>query len=150
MAGDDITLHPDGKMTILAALREKLGEDSLKYVPGTEIESVIDIEAAVEAAKDVDVIVACLGEDTYTEMPGDIHDIEIAQEQIQLIKALAQTGKPIVLVLAQGRPRVIRAIAHDVSAIVYAYLPGLEGGPAIADILSGSEPFRKTAFYLSW
>ena len=107
----------------------------------------IDIEAAVKAASDVDVIVACLGEPTYTEKPGDITNMRIEQVQVDLIDALAETGKPIVLVLAQGRPRIIKDITAKVDAVVYCYLPGLEGGPALADILVGAiNPSGKLPF----
>jgi len=145
--GDDPRYHPEEKQTIVESLREKYGESSIEYVQGCRIDAAIDIDAAVKAAGNVDVIVACLGEANYTEKPGDINNIAIDPVQVELIHALKETGKPIVLVLVQGRPRVIRQIAGDVDAIVYCYLPGPEGGPALADILSGAiNPSGKLPF----
>ena len=145
--GNDAKYHPEGKQTIQAAITEKMGASSVTYVPGVAIDEVIDIEAAVKAARDADVIVACLGESTYTEKPGDITNMRIEQAQVDLMDALAETGKPIVLVLAQGRPRIIKDISDKADAIVYCYLPGLEGGPALADILVGAvNPSGKLPF----
>ena len=91
--GDDEQYHPDNKQPILEAVQSTLA-GTTSYSPGVTINEEVDINAAVQAAADVDVIVACLGESTYTEKPGDITDMRIEQVQINLIDALAETGKP--------------------------------------------------------
>jgi beta-glucosidase len=123
------------------------GKENVNYVPGTSFDKEIDITAAVSAAANVDVIVACLGEHAYCETPGNIDELTLDDAQLRLVTELAKTGKPIVTVLAQGRPRVIRPIVPLSSAIVMAYLPGLEGGRAVADILFGEvNPSGKLSF----
>jgi beta-glucosidase len=145
--GDDPKYNTPGKQTILEALRAAAGEAQVAYAPGAAINELLDVEAAVAAAADVDVIIACLGEATYTEKPGDIDDLDLPEAQQELVKALAATGKPLVLVLAQGRPRVIREIEPLAEAILMAYLPGNEGAPALADILYGAvNPSGKLPF----
>jgi len=107
------------------------------YAQGVAFDHELDIGAAVAAAANVDTIVACIGEPTYCETPGNIDDLTLTEPQLKLVKALAQTGKPVVLVLVEGRPRVIRTIVDDAQAILTAYLPGMEGGQAVADVLFG-------------
>lgn len=139
---DDFAGHHN---TILEAIQKEFGAGQVTYVPGVEYnrwgayheEHNIDIEAAVKASQNVDVIVLCLGENSYTEKPGDLHDLAISQNQQQLALALSQTGKPIVLVLNEGRPRIISAFANQMGAIIQTFLPGNRGGDALADILSG-------------
>ena len=119
----------------------------MTYVPGTSFDKEIDIAAAVSAAGNADVIIVCLGEHAYCETPGNIDDLTLDAAQLRLVTELARTGKPIVTVLAQGRPRVIRPIVPLSSAIVMAYLPGLGGGRAVADILFGEvNPSGKLSF----
>jgi len=132
--------------TILRSIEKKFGEENTTYVPGVEYnmhgqtyidEHNINIEAAVEAAKNVDVIILCLGENSYTEKPGDLHDLMISENQEKLAEELAKTGKPIVLVLNEGRPRIIRRFAESMDAIIQTYLSGNYTGEALADILIG-------------
>jgi beta-glucosidase len=145
--GDNEQYQPAGKQTVLEALVHKMGSLNVEYVPGAGIEELIDIEAAVKSAKAADVAVICIGESTYTEKPGDIIDLTLPQAQIDLVNAIATTNTPIVLVITQGRPRIIKAITEKVDAIVYTYLPGLEGGRATADILIGAvNPSGKLPF----
>ncbi|HEX7955435.1 MAG TPA: glycoside hydrolase family 3 C-terminal domain-containing protein, partial [Pyrinomonadaceae bacterium] len=96
-----------------------------------------DIPAAVRAARDADVIVLCLGEGSYTETPGNVTDLNLPDVQVRLAEAMQATGKPVVLVLVEGRPRVINRIAEKSQAILLALNPGNEGGSAIADVLTG-------------
>jgi beta-glucosidase len=103
----------------------------------TDQEQEVDIDGAVRAAQNVDVIVLALGEGSYCETPGNITDLTIGAPQIKLAEALKATGKPIVLVLVEGRPRIINRIADSANAIVMAYNPSHEGGTAIADVLFG-------------
>jgi beta-glucosidase len=98
----------------------------------------VDIPAAVRAARDADVVVLCLGEGTYTETPGNITDLTLPDPQLRLAAAIEATGKPVVIVLVEGRPRVISPIADGARAILMAYNPGNEGGTAIADVLTGN------------
>jgi len=84
-----------------------------------------------------DVIVVCLGEDTYTEKPGDIEDLYLEASQAAMVESLAESGKPIVLVLVEGRPRIIRNIEPKCGGIVHCYLPGNEGAEALSNILFG-------------
>lgn len=145
--GDDPKYNTPGKQTVLDALRAAAGAEQITYVPGATISSLLDVKAAVAAAAGADVIVACLGEATYTEKPGDIDDLDLPQAQQELVKALAATGKPLVLVLAQGRPRIIREIEPLAGAIVMTYLPGNEGAAALSDILYGEvNPSGKLPF----
>jgi beta-glucosidase len=145
--GDRPALYPKEPLTILGAIRAAAGAPSVAYAPGTEIERELDIAAAVRAAKDADVIVACLGEWSYTETPGNIDDLTLPEPQLRLVEQLATTGKPIVLVMAEGRPRIIRRIADLAGAIVMAYNPGNLGGQAVADVLFGDvNPSGKLPF----
>lgn len=135
--GADPRWNTPGKLTIVEAIRREIGEGRVTFVAGSEIEKSLDVQAAAQAAKGAEVAIICLGESTYTEKPGDLDEMDLPTAQIELVKAIAATGVPIVLVLAEGRPRIIREIEPLASAIVLAYLPGDEGAPAIADILFG-------------
>jgi len=153
--GDREELYPQEHLTILEAIQEKVGRDGVKFIQGVDFEKPIDIQTAVEQAKQVDVVIACLGEPTYCETPGNIDDLNLSRPQIDLIKELVNAGKPIVLVLTEGRPRVIREIVDDAQGIVMGYLPGMEGGQAIADVLFGDvNPSGKLPFtyprYSGW
>ncbi|HNS23118.1 MAG TPA: glycoside hydrolase family 3 N-terminal domain-containing protein [Sedimentisphaerales bacterium] len=135
--GDKEELYPQDKNTVLEAIRGKVGEANVTYVDAVAFDKEIDIAKAVEAAAGVDVIVACIGEPAYCETPGNIDDLTMSEPQLNLVEALAKTGKPVVLVLVEGRPRVIRTIVDDAKAILMAYTPGVEGGQAVADVLFG-------------
>jgi beta-glucosidase len=145
--GDKEELYPQDKNTILEAIQRKFGQENVTYVEAVAFDKEIDIARAVEAASGVDTIIACIGEPPYCETPGNIDDLTMSEPQLNLVKALARTGKPIVLVLVEGRPRVIRTIVDDAKAILMAYTPGLEGGQAVADVLSGDvNPSGKLPF----
>ena len=134
---------PDGT-TFVDAIRA-IGGDNVSYVAGVEYatqghfedECNIDIEAAVKAAQGVDVIVLCIGENSYCETPGNINEMALSANQQQLAKALIATGKPVVLVLNEGRGRIISSFVDDTAAVLHTYLPGTEGARALADILYG-------------
>jgi beta-glucosidase len=125
------------KNTILKAITQKIGKDNVDYQPGTTFTDVVDIEATVAAAKKADVIVLCLGEPSYAENPGNINDLNLPAAQTQLANELAKTGKPIVLIMGEGRPRIITEAESKSAATIMAYLSGNEGGNALADILFG-------------
>lgn len=131
--------------TIYEALANKFGADHVVLNQGVTYrqdgayydENAPDIASAVEAAKDVDVIVACVGENSYCETPGNLSDLALSQNQRDLVKALATTGKPIILLLNEGRPRLISDIEPHAAAVIDMFLPGNFGGDAIANILAG-------------
>lgn len=139
--------------TILSAIRNRFGADNVVYAPGVTYDPTAqwegnwgrlqstDIPAAVEAAKDVDIIVACVGETSYCETPGNINDLSLAPEQRQLVSALAATGKPVVLILNEGRPRLVSDIVPLCPAVVDIMLPSNYGGDALASLLAGDENF---------
>lgn len=130
--------------TIYEALKDKFG-DGVKLEQGVTYrqegayheENAPEIERAVAAAGDVDVIVACVGENSYCETPGNLDDLALSGNQQALVKALAATGKPVVLVLNEGRPRLINEIVPLASAVIDILLPGNMGAVALADILAG-------------
>lgn len=99
------------------------------------------IQEAVAAAKDADVIVACIGENSYTETPGNLTDLWLSENQRNLVKALAQTGKPVILVLNEGRPRLIADIEPLAQGIINILIPGNMGGDALANLVSGKLNF---------
>lgn len=131
--------------TILEALQHKNGADNIKYLPGVSykmdgkyFEDFADkMEETIAAAKDVDAVVLCLGENTYTESPGNLSDLYISDLQIELAKKIAATGKPVILILNEGRPRIISKFEKSMSAVVQTYLPGNYGADALANILFG-------------
>lgn len=99
------------------------------------------IQGAVAAAKDADVIVACIGENSYTETPGNLTDLWLSENQRNLVKELAKTGKPVVLVLNEGRPRLIADIEPLAQGIINILIPGNMGGDALANLVSGKSNF---------
>ena len=99
------------------------------------------IQGEVAAAKDADVIVACIGENSYTETPGNLTDLWLSENQRNLVKALAQTGKPVILVLNEGRPRLIADIEPLAQGIINILIPGNMGGDALANLVSGKSNF---------
>ena len=106
-----------------------------------EAEAKPEIDKAVAAASKADVIVACIGENSYCETPGNISDLTLSKNQRDLVKALAQTGKPIVLILNEGRARIIADIEPLANAVTDIMLPGNYGGDALANLLAGAANF---------
>lgn len=137
--------------TIYEALCNKFGKDSITYEPGVTYapykndnwweENPVEIEKAVAAAANADVIIACIGENSYCETPGNINDLTLSADQRNLVKALAATGKPVILVLNEGRPRIINDIEPLAKAVVHVMLPGNYGGDALANLLAGDVNF---------
>ena len=137
--GQNSDIYAADKMTILEALQNKIGKDNVLYTPGADLANFDDaeIDKAVELAKKASKIILCLGEKNYTETPGDINNLYITPSQSKLALALAKLNKPIILVLNEGRPRLISDFEDKMSAVIQCYLPGNEGGRALADILYG-------------
>lgn len=137
--GNDPQYNTPGKKTILDAVRDEIGESNVNYVEGTSIHEAMNIEDAVQAAQISDAAVIAIGEESYTETPGDISDMHLPEVQQDLVKQVAATGTPVILVLVEGRPRIINEIVPEANGVLMAYLPGHEGGRAIADILFGDQ-----------
>jgi len=135
--------------TILEAMQNKYGKENVVYEPGVTYvaegkyweENKPEIEKAVEAAKGVDIVMVCIGENSYCETPGNLTDLTLSENQRKLVKALAKVGKPIVLILNEGRPRLIADIEPLAEAIVDIILPGNYGGDALANLLAGNVNF---------
>ncbi len=132
--------------TILEALRNKLGEGNVAFEEGVVYkmkgqyfeDSVVNIDRAVQVAAGADYVLLCIGENSYTETPGNTNDLNLSDNQLVLAQALEKTGKPVVLILNEGRPRIISRIEPGAAAIVQTYLPGNYGADALADILAGT------------
>src|SRR5260370_10291206 len=135
--GDRESMYPKDRATILKAIQEKIGAANVTYVPGTTFNKEVDIARAGDAAWKADAVVICLGEWAYAETPGSIADLTLPDAQLLLALKIMETKKPVILVLTEGRPRIISRIADSAKAIVMAYNPSNEGGQAIADILFG-------------
>jgi beta-glucosidase len=146
--GADESQYPTGTLSIVDAVREKIGEGNVTYHQGATFDGKIsDADAAVTAAADADVVILCLGEDAYAETPGDINDFNLPAGQLELARRLYATHKPIVLVLVEGRGRIIREIEPGAKGIVMAYWPGSQGARAIANVLFGdANPSGKLPF----
>lgn len=135
--------------TIYEALQQKFGAGNVSFEPGISYkmsgawweENEPRIQQAVDAARRADVIVACVGENSYCETPGNLDDLNLSGNQKDLVKALAKTGKPIVLILNEGRPRLVNDIEPLVQAVVDVILPGNYGGDALANLLAGDANF---------
>src|SRR5438045_1689162 len=135
--GDRASMYPRYRATILKAIQEKIGAAKVSYAPGVTYNKEIDIAKAAEAASKVDAVGICIGEWAYAETPGNIPDLTLPDAQLHLALKIMETKKPVILVLTEGRPRVISRIAEAAKAIVMAYNPSNEGGQAIADVLFG-------------
>ena len=137
--------------TIYEALCNKYGKENIIYEPGVTYapykndnwweENQPEIEKSVAAASRADVIIACIGENSYCETPGNLTNLTMSENQRNLVKALAATGKPVILILNQGRPRIINDIVPLAKAVINVMLPGNYGGDALANLLAGDANF---------
>ena len=135
--------------TIYEALCNKYGKDNIILEQGVTYnengayydENEPQIDKAVAAAAQADVIIACIGENSYTETPGNLNDLWLSANQRNLVKELSKTGKPIILVLNEGRPRLIADIEPLAKAVVDIFIPGNYGGDALANLLAGDVNF---------
>ncbi|WP_245846175.1 glycoside hydrolase family 3 N-terminal domain-containing protein [Longibacter salinarum] len=127
----------EGRPTIMEAVRERVGPDRMTYVPGATLTDAKGLDRAVVAAQESDVAVVALGEGAYAETAGNIRNLMLPDAQRTLLRRIAATGTPVVLVLAQGRPRTLGTVHEGADAILAAYNPGPEGGQAIMEVLYG-------------
>lgn len=135
--GSDPSRYPPGTPTLLDEIRKRTAD--VAYVPGAGFTEASDsgIAAAVAAARNADVAVVAIGEEPYAEWIGDIDDLTLPSSQLRLARAIEATGTPTVLVLLEGRPRVIAPIVDPAKGIVMAYWPGMAGAQAIGEVLFG-------------
>lgn len=146
--------------TLLTAIEQNFGKENVTYIPGVSYTNATEYATdhkdrfgeAIVAAKNVDYVILCLGENSYCEKPGDLVDLYLNELQTELAQEILKQGKKVILVLSEGRPRVISKIAAKVDAIVQTYLPGAYGADALSDILigkvnpSGKLPYTYPAF----
>ena len=147
--GSEVDKYYEPYNTILEAFQGRFGARNVIFEPGVEydfsaewqVEKAPRIDRAVAAAKKVDYIVACVGENSYAETRGNVLDLELSENQQALVKALCATGKPVILVINSGRPRIVSKLVPEVKAVVDIMLPGNYGGDALAALLAGDENF---------
>lgn len=143
--GEKIDEFGDLYHNILDAVQQKFGNANVSYVPGVsytketkwDTEHKDRFDEAIAAAKNVDYIILCLGENSYCEKPGDLNDLYLNDLQTELAQEMLKIGKKVILVLSEGRPRLISKFSSKVDGIVQTYLPGIYGADALADILAG-------------
>lgn len=136
--GDDSTYDDAEKRTFLQAMVDVFGKGNVLFDPGTDFDGdFVANQGLMRKASQADAIFVCLGERPATEKFSDIHSLDLPANQLQLVTELHKAGKPIIVILLQGRPRVIRQIEPLANAVIMAYWPGHEGGRALASIISG-------------
>ncbi len=145
--GVDTAYNNKGKLTILEALQQNFGKKNILYAKGSSLDSLKELKYCLQQAKKADKIIVCLGEKPCTEGVGNIDNLDLPQAQRTLVAELSKLHKPIILVCAFNRPRIIHDIVPLADAVLYAYLPGDEGGRAIADCINGTiNPSGKLPF----
>ncbi|MDR2361381.1 MAG: glycoside hydrolase family 3 C-terminal domain-containing protein [Prevotellaceae bacterium] len=131
--------------SLLEAIQHNFGKENVTYVPGVSYTNAIEYNTehkdrfgeAIAAAKKADYAILCVGENSYCEKPGDLHDLYLNDLQTELVQEILKTQTKVIVVLSEGRPRVISKFSSQVAAIVQTYLPGMYGATALADILAG-------------
>jgi beta-glucosidase len=153
--GTDTSYNTEGCYSIYEAMKNRIGEDNCQFSPGAELfldndyesSRLVDVEDFNSKAAKSDVILLCLGEIPSTEKPGDIRSLDMSVAQIELAKQAYATGKPVIIVLVEARPRIIRKIVGEAAAIFQAYLPGDYGGDALTKLIYGeSNPSGKLPY----
>lgn len=135
--GNEEVLYPKEKNTLLEAIQNKVGVQNVTYVEGCSFDKDVNTSKAIAEAKNSDVVVLSLGEPAYCETPGSISDLTLDKAQLDFAAKIIAAGKPVVLVMLQGRPRLITSIENGIKSVILGFLPGMEGGNAIADVLFG-------------
>jgi len=135
--GDNSNETEKDQQTIYQAIEQEFGSQNVNYAEGTKFNSSINTDEVIAKAKAADIIVLCLGENSYAETPGNINDLTMSAPQLELAKSLSTLGKPIVLILTEGRPRIISSIEPLCNAVIQTYLPGNAGGETVARVLAG-------------
>ncbi len=146
--GEKNELYTDSYKTILEAINDINGKSNTVFIQGVKYneseifnplkeDELVGLSKIKSTSKNVDAIVLVIGENSYTETPGDLFDLRLSENQVLLAKEVMKTGKPVVVVLNEGRPRVISSFINDASAVLQTYLPGNYGGEALASILFG-------------
>lgn len=133
--GTDASQFPEAPRTVLEAILRRARD--VRYTPGSGFTQPGDADEAARLAAEADVAVVVIGEDAYAEGVGDIADLTLPEAQLRLVEAVQATGTPVVLVLVEGRPRIIRRVVDAARGIVMAYWPGMHGGEAVAEVLFG-------------
>lgn len=147
--GNNVETFTTSYNTILKAMQNKFGVENIIYEPGVTyaekeewyVENTPEIEKVIEKAGAADYIMVCIGENSYAETTGNINDLNLSHNQKSLVKAVQTVGKPVILILNQGRPRLISDLVPDAQAVVNIMLPGNYGGDALADLVAGDENF---------
>jgi beta-glucosidase len=131
------TTYNSNVPTVLGAFRKVYGEATIKYLAGNTYTNHLAPSALLDAANGINTVILCLGEDTYTEKPGDINDLELSSAQQALISIYKLAGKRVIVILLEGRPRTFAKVEPLCDGIIFAALPGDEGAIAIANITKG-------------
>jgi beta-glucosidase len=147
--GVDTSFNTKGCLTVLEAFKKEIGAANCLYSKGADLiaingweeSTLLDTADFLAKAEQVETIVLCLGEMPATEKPGDIRSLNLPKAQLELAQLAYRTGKPVVVVLLEGRPRIIHSIVEGASAIVQCYLPGDYGAKALVDLVFGNENF---------
>lgn len=135
--GNEESLYPQEKHTVFEAVQSKIGTKNAFYSQGCSFTEEINVNETLEAAKKADVVILCLGEPPYCESPGSINELTLNEVQLNFARKIASVGKPVILVMIEGRPRVISSIVPEMKGIILGFLPGMEGGDALADVIFG-------------
>ncbi len=145
--GTDPGAYPEDAEDLLTALQNRFGQDRVTYQEGASWTETKDLDAVRRAAAEYDAVIVCAGEPASTEKPGDIVDLMMSEAQLDLIRAAAQGGKPVILVLAQNRPRIFEPVEELTDAVIHLYQTGPFAGRALAGVLNGEvNPSGKLPF----
>lgn len=135
--GNEESLYPQEHNTVLEAIQNKIGKQNVTYLEGCSFNKNINADKVILAAQNADAVILCLGEPAYCESLGSINDLTLDKAQLEFSEKIISTGKPVILIMLEGRPRLISSIEPKIKGIVLGFLPGMEGGDALADVIFG-------------